>query len=187
MKGGNIMLELLKRRRSIRLFEDKKVQADMIDGLVKAALLAPTSKNNRPWEFIVVEDHAMLEKLAESKPHGATFLKNAPLGIIVLADPAKSDVWVEDTSIATILVQMAAEAMGLGSCWIQIRERQHNDEMSAEAYIQKLMNIPSNIKVEAIIAIGHPRETKNPIGDEELQFDKVYREQYGKAYKQSPK
>lgn len=165
------------------MFEDRKVQGDMIDGLVKSALLAPTSKNNRPWKFIVVEDQAILEKLAEAKPHGATFLKNAPLGIVVLADPAKSDVWVEDTSIATILVQMAAEAMGLGSCWIQIRERQHSNEMSAEEYIQKLMDIPSSIKVEAIIAIGHPKETKKPISDEELQFEKVYRDQYGKFYK----
>lgn len=177
------MLELLKRRRSIRFYEDKKVEQDKIDALVMAALLSPTSKNRRPWEFIVVEDKEQLEKLAESKANGSSFLKNAPLAIVVLADPEKSDVWVEDTSIATILVQMAAEAMGLGSCWVQIRERQHNEAMSAEVYVQNLMKIPQSKRVEAIISIGYPNEVKKPIDQESLQYEKVHQNSYGVAFK----
>lgn len=177
------MLDLLKKRRSTRKFKETKIPGDIIDKLIKAALLSPSSRSIRPWEFIVVTDKIMLEKLAGSKEHSSSFLKHAPLAIIVMADETKSDVWVEDTSIASIIIQLTAETMGLGSCWIQIRNRMHNSTLTAEKYIKELLAIPDNYKIESIIALGYPDENKPPYSEEELKYDVVHMDKYGSQYK----
>src|SRR5689334_18493035 len=111
------MIELVRKRRSIRSYTKEPVENDKLKLLVETLLRAPSSRNINPWEFIVVDDREMLQKLATAKEHESTFLKGAALGIVVCADSTKSDVWVEDCSIASILVQMVAESLGLGSCW----------------------------------------------------------------------
>ncbi|MDK2799866.1 MAG: hypothetical protein PWP27_1077 [Clostridiales bacterium] len=173
------MLEILKKRRSIRKFKEVSVEKEKIEALIQAALLSPTSRNLYPWEFIIVTDKSLLQKLALSKEHGSTFLKDAPLGIVVLADPDKSDVWIEDTSIASILIQVTAESLGLGSCWIQIRQRQHNESQTSEEYVREVLNIPQNMKIESIIAVGYPDEQRPAHTEEELLYNKVYINQYG--------
>ena len=175
-----MFLSLIRNRRSIRRYEQRPVEDEKLKILVEAVLRSPSSMGNNPWEFIVVTDPSVIEKLSSSKPHGATFLKSAPLCIVVCADPGKSTVWIEDASIASIFLHLAAESIGLGSCWIQIRDRMHNEDISAEAYISELLEIPQNIKVEAIIAIGHPAEKKTPHGKATLQYEKVFKEAYGK-------
>ncbi|WP_457576962.1 nitroreductase family protein, partial [Desulfomarina sp.] len=89
-----MFLELLKKRRSIRRFQEKPVEKEKIDMLMEAALRSPSSRSLNPWEFVVVTDRSLLEELATSKPHGGSFIKNAPLAIVVCGDPGKSDVWV---------------------------------------------------------------------------------------------
>jgi nitroreductase len=174
---------LIQQRRSIRKFSDRRLEDEKIDALMEAALLSPSSMGTNPWEFIVVTKRELLEKLSTAKPHGATFLKNAALGIAVCADPAKSTVWVEDAAIASIYIHLAAESLGLGSCWIQIRERMHDQSKSSEAYISELLSIPKNMKVESIVAVGYPGEKKAPHGKEGLQYQKVHRESYGMPYR----
>ena len=85
----------------------------------------------------------------------------------------KSYVWVEDCSIASILVQIVALSLGIGSCWIQIRNRMHNKETTSEKYVQRLLGIPEYVKVESIISIGYPAEEKAGIPKEKLQYNKV--------------
>ena len=177
-----MFLPLIQKRRSIRKFQNKPVETEKLDMLMEAALRAPSSMGNNPWEFIVVREQDMLQKLSKAKPHGATFLRNSPLGIIVCADPGKSSVWVEDASIASIFIHLAAESIGLGSCWIQIRERMHSETKTAEAYISELLGLPANMKVEAIIAAGYPDEKKQPHEKENLEYHKVHVDVYGKAY-----
>lgn len=169
-----MFFELIKKRRSQRNFRSEKIEKEKIESLVEAALRAPSSRGLNPWRFIVIDDPDMLEKLSASKPHGASFLKNAPLGIVVCASEEESDVWVEDTSIASIFIHLAAEALDLGSCWIQIRKRAHNRDMSAETYIRNLLNIPETIKVESIMAIGYPDHGKPPHPKASLQTEKVF-------------
>lgn len=175
-----MFISLIKKRRSIRRFLTKQVEQEKIDILMEAALRAPSSMGSNPWEFIVIRDRARLEKLSRAKPHGAGFLKNAPLGIIVCADPGKSNVWIEDASIASIFILLAAESIGLGGCWIQIRDRMHDDTKSSEAYISELLDIPEGMEVETIMAVGYPDEKKAPHGKEELQYEKVNYDAYGK-------
>jgi nitroreductase len=174
-----MFIELIRKRRSTRRFKEDQIEAEKIEMLTEAALRAPSSRGFNPWQFVFVSDRELLKKLSRAKPHGSTFMTNAQLGVVVCADPEKSDVWVEDASIATIFIQLAVESLDLGSCWIQIRKRMHNDTQSAEAYIAQLLNIPSSLKVESMIAIGYPDEKKRPHTREELQDEKVYFNQYG--------
>lgn len=167
------MIDLLRERRSIRKYTEKSIEADKIELLKEAALRSPTSKNNKPCEFIFVTDKNLIHSLSESKPHGAAFLKNAPLAVVVCADETKSDVWVEDCSIASVLLQLTAQSLDLGSCWVQIRRRPHTDVQSAEEYIQDLLNLPAHIKVASIIAIGYPEQKRTPISFDELEFGKI--------------
>ncbi|MCK8827378.1 nitroreductase family protein [Natroniella acetigena] len=171
-------VELLKNRRSIRKFKDLKVEEEKIDQLIKSALLAPTSRNNRPWEFIIVQQQETLTKLSEAKEHGSAFLKGAPLAVVVLADPAASDVWIEDASIASVILQLTAERLDLGSCWVQIRKRRHKSHQNSEQYVRELLHIPDQKRVESIIGIGYPAESKPPYTEEELDYNKVFTEKY---------
>ena len=104
------------------------------------------------------------------------------MGIVVCADSARSDVWVEDCSIAAILVQMTALDLGLGSCWIQIRNRDHTEKVSAEQYVRGLLGLPQHIKVECMVSIGYPDEIKKPIAASELDYDKVKHNHYSRLY-----
>jgi nitroreductase len=125
-----------------------------------------------------VTNGVLLNQLSRSKIHGSEFLKNAPLGIVVCGDPEKSDVWVEDCSIAAILVQIVAESLQLGSCWIQIRNRMHSDSVSAESYVRKVLDIPAQLKVESLIAIGYPDEEKVPHDRNSLDFSLISYDYY---------
>ncbi|MBN1103811.1 MAG: nitroreductase family protein [Deltaproteobacteria bacterium] len=175
-----MFLSLIEKRRSIRRFQGRRVEPEKVDMLIEAALRSPSSLGNNPWEFVVVDDADLLEKLSRAKQHGSSFLKNAPLGIVVCADPGKSSVWVEDASIASIFILLAAESIGLGGCWIQIRERIYDGSKTSEAYISELLGIPEGIKVEAIMAVGYPAETKAPHPREDLLFQRVYLGSHGK-------
>jgi len=176
-------ISIIQKRRSIRKFVKKSVEGEKIDMLIEAALRSPSSRGFNPWEFIVVTEQKLLKKLSKAKPGGSEFLHNAPLGIVVCGNPEKSDTWIEDTSIASIFFLIAAESIGLGGCWIQIRDRMHSDTTISEAYIQELLRIPEKIRIESIIALGYADEKKSPHTKEELQHEKVYFRLFGETYK----
>ena len=180
-----MFMSLIQKRRSIRKFLAKPVEDEKIDLLIEAALRSPSSRGYNPWEFVVVTERDLLDKLSNSKLHGSQFLKNAPLGIVICADPDKCDVWIEDCSIASTFIFLAAESIGLRSCWIQIRERMHNESMSSEAYVMDVLDITPKLKVESIIALGYPDETKPFHKKEDLQYEKVHNNHYGSFYKAS--
>ncbi|HXK51937.1 MAG TPA: nitroreductase family protein [Caldisericia bacterium] len=167
------MLELLLQRRSIRHYQEKRIEKEKIETIQKCVLLSPSSRNRRPWEFFFVTDPSLIENLSISKPHGSSFLREAPLAIVVVGLPEVSDAWIEDCSITSIIAQLAAEGIGLSSCWIQIREREHNDNQSAAQYIQTLLEISDDKEIEAIIAVGYSAEEKDPYTEEELDFQKI--------------
>ncbi len=176
------MIELLRTRRSIRKYTQKPVDKKSVEVLIEALLRAPTSRNSKSCEFVIVDDRELLSKLSKTRESGSQHLQGAALGVVVCADSGKSDVWVEDCSIASILVQMTAHSLGLGSCWIQIRNRNHTDAMTAEHYIQGLLGLPGHIKVESIISIGHPDETKEPIKKDALEYTRARHNQYSQHY-----
>ena len=177
-----MFFELIEKRRSIRKFTDEQIDSEKIDRLKEAALRAPSYRGLNPWEFVFITERELLKDLARAKPHGASFISNAALGIVICADPARSDVWVEDASIATIYLHLAAEALELGSCWIQIRKRMHSENTTAEAFIAQALDLPSHLSVEAMVAIGHPAEKKSPHDRGTLQMEKVFLNRYGNPF-----
>ncbi len=174
-----MLIDLLRKRRSIRRFQDTPVSKEHRDLLIEAALRSPSSRDINPWEFIVVEDRACIEQLALAKPHGSGFLKGAPLAIAVCADTTKSDVWVEDASIAALILHLMAEDLGLGSCWAQIRKRSHEDGRSSSDYIAEILGLPKQMQVLAVIGIGHPVEQIKGHTAEKLLHSHVSFEQFG--------
>ena len=176
-----MLIDLLRSRRSIRKFTDKPVEKEKVDILLETMLRAPSSRSLNPLEFVVVENSRTIEALSRSKPHGSTFMNGAALAIVVCADPGISDVWVEDASIASILLHLAAHDLGLGSCWVQIRKREHDSDTGAGQFIKTLLEISDEIEIEAIIAIGYPAEKKPGRGRDTLLFDRVSYEKYGQA------
>jgi nitroreductase len=174
-----MFIDLIRKRRSIRRFKEQEVEYKKIELLIEAALRSPSSRSLNPWEFIVVTDKELLEKLSRAKEHGSAFLKNAPLGIVICADPERCDVWIEDCSIASIIIQLTAHDLGLGSCWIQIRKRMHDGKKTAEQFVKEVLDIPEKMVVESIIAIGYPAEEKPPHPKSSLQYKKIHLERHG--------
>ncbi|NLC54092.1 MAG: NAD(P)H-dependent dehydrogenase/reductase [Firmicutes bacterium] len=173
--------QLIAGRRSIRKYKSDPVEPEKVAKILEAALRAPSSRNIKPWEFIVVTEPGLIAKLAQARKHNA-FLKEAPLAIVVCADPEKCDVWVEDAAIAATFISLAATALGLGHCWLQIRRRDHSAEQTAEEYVRAVLQIPSHLKVEAIMAIGYPAEEKAGHPRAGLAFDKLHQNIYGQRF-----
>ena len=176
-----MFLDLLRKRRSIRQYEAKPIAAEVIDLLVESMLRSPSSRSLNPWYFVVVTEPDIINELSGAKPHGATFLKNAPLAIVVCADPSISDVWVEDCSIAALNIHLAATDLDLGSCWIQIRERKHDESLSSEDYVKRALDLKDGMRVEAIVAIGYPKEEKQGQPQSSLLSERVSYEKYGQT------
>lgn len=167
------MLEILRKRRSVRQFTDRAVDQSKLDCLVEAALRAPSSRGRNPWRFIFVTDQALIAKLSLAKEHGSAFLRNAPLAVVVAADTTVSDVWIEDCSIAAIVLQLTAEHLGLGSCWAQVRLRPHDKLRSAEDYVKDQLGLPAHYAVECILGIGEAAEAHAGHPADTLEYSNI--------------
>ena len=165
---------LAQRRRSHRMFTDQEIDADDVRLILRAALMAPSSRGRRAWQFVVVDDKMDLEKLSDAKDAGASFIKDAPLAIVVLGDPLQNDCWVEDGAIAAVSMQYQAEDLGLGSCWVQMRGRGLTDGTTADTVVRGVLDIPENLYVLCVIAIGHKAAALNPQDEERLKWENVH-------------
>lgn len=168
------MLELLINRKSIRKYKNQTVDQETINKIIKGALTSPSGRNIKPWQLIVVTDKEILNRLGEARGGVTAPIKNSPLGFLVLADPELTDLWIEDTSIIATVIQLTAQSLGLGSCWLQVRERLSPENKDVEKYVKNLLNIPEKYRVECMISIGYPDEEKAPHKEEQLDYDKVH-------------
>ncbi|MBR2237099.1 MAG: nitroreductase family protein [Prevotella sp.] len=165
---------LAQMRRSHRKFTDQEIDAEDVKLILRAALMAPTSKGMRAWQFVVVDDKTDLEKLSDAKDMGGQFIKGAPLAVVVLGDPMQNDCWVEDGSIAAISMQYQAEDLGLGSCWVQMRGRGLSDGTTADTVIRGILDIPENFSVLCVVAFGHKADERKPQNEEKLKWENVH-------------
>ena len=166
--------DMLFTRHSIRKYTDEPIDVEHVKLLLEAALLAPSGKSVRPWEFVVVEDKEVLAKMSECRPFGSGPVAKCKLAIVVCGDPGKTDVWVEDCTIAATYIQLQAEALGLGSCWIQMRGRFDKDNNDSADLIRELLDIPGEQQVECIIVLGHKDEVRRPVDPDKLLWEKVH-------------
>ena len=169
--------DLVKNRRSIRKYQPQAVEAAKIKRITAAALMSPAGKRLNPWEFVVVEDRDILRRMAACRTYGSQLLENSPLGIVVCADKEKSDTWLLDCAIASIIMQLEAADLGLGSCWVQVYGREKDEQQTAEEYVRSLLDIPDHYAVLNIISIGYKDEDRRPYDEEKLSYEKVH---YGK-------
>jgi len=174
----NNITDLIFQRRSIRKFTNEKISDADIKELQRAAIAAPTSKNCKSWEFVFVSNPDTIKALSESKDAGAQFLEGATLAIVVMGNTEKTDVWIEDASIAASYLQLQAEALGLGSCWAQIRERGFSDGRKASDIVKNILNAPANLEVECIIGVGHKDQQRSSYSDERLPWEQIHMEKF---------
>ncbi|MBB5336076.1 nitroreductase family protein [Pectinatus brassicae] len=145
-------------RTSVRTYKEEKIEKDKLTLLLKAAMAAPSAGNQQPWEFCVVTNVHLLEKLSQSSPY-AGCVKNAPAAIIAcynknrLNMPECADI---DMSAAVENILLAAEAIELGAVWLGIAPlRERMDK------VNKILSLPKELETFAIIPIGYP-QNKQP-------------------------
>ena len=169
---------LLATRRSTRKFTDAKLTEEQKKTILMAALISPTAKNNRGWEFVTVDDPMLLEKLSKSRAAGSDFLAEAVFAVVVLGNPAKSDCWIEDCSIAAINIQLQAEDLGLGSCWCHMRGRSNAEGVTTKETISKLLNVPESYEPLCIVGIGYKDIERKPYEDDKIEWGKVHHNRF---------
>ncbi|MDR0683352.1 MAG: nitroreductase family protein [Dysgonamonadaceae bacterium] len=174
----NNFTDLVTNRRSIRQYTGESLLPSEVEQIMKATLMSPSSKNSRSWEFVLIENKEMLKKLSICKSSGAIFIENCALAIAVLTDPLKTEAYVEDSAIAATYIQLQAEDLGLGTCWVQISGRETETGYDSEQYVKDLLEIPLQLHVGCIIAIGRKAKVGKPHSEEKLQWEKLHIEKY---------
>ncbi len=142
-------LKFLKIRRSIRVYQNKKIPKEQLEKIVDAARFAPTARNIQPWEFVVITDKNKLIELANLAPNGK-FMAQADACIAVFS--VDTHYFLEDGSAATCNILLAATALGIGSCWIAGDKKPYCQQVNA------LLNAPVGMKLISLIALGYPQE-----------------------------
>jgi nitroreductase len=168
---------LIIERRSTRRFTEKPISPEEVRKILQSALLAPTSKNCKSWEFVAIDDKDLLRQLSVCKDSGSAFLEGCTLAIVIMADRTKTDAWIEDASIAAIFIQLQAEDLGLGSCWCHIRNR-FTADMESEQYVRELLDIPGRFGILCIIGIGHRDQERKPNDLSKLTWEKIHTEKF---------
>ena len=166
-------MDVLLKRRSSRKFSDEKITKDELDKILKAGLLAPSSMNRKPVNFLVVERKETLSQLAKSKDHGAELIAGADKAIVVIADTMVADTWCEDSSIALTYLHLAATDLGIGSCWVQIHLRE-KDGVDAEEIVRDIVKIDSHYRIVGIMALGHSDDIPEPHTIDDIDKGKIH-------------
>lgn len=172
------ILSAIEKRRSIRLYTGETIPEESLAKILQVGLLAPSSRNLRPWQFIVVRDKEALAKMAKCRPVGPQMLAGADAAIVVLGNTDDSDVWVEDCSIALTLMHLTADSLGVGSCWIQGRLRPSPDGRMAEDYLRDILGFPENYSLLAILSLGMPAQHPEPKLAANVEMEKVHCEKW---------
>ena len=170
------LLEIMRNRRSVRTYTGESVSEEQLTSILQAGMLSASGKAIRPWELIVIKNKETLKAMAECRVAGSKMLASADCAIVVLGDEEKSDVWVEDCSVAMTNMHLMADSLGVGSCWIQGRLREAPGERTTEEYLRELLKFPENLRLEAILSLGMPKNHPEAYELEKLPMEKIHRE-----------
>lgn len=158
------VLDNIAARTSVRAYTSEPVPDEMVETLLRAAMAAPSAMNRQPWEFVVVNDRAVLDTLAGQLRY-AKMLVQAPLAIVVCAETmithrdgsqSENGLWEHDASAATQNILLAAKALGLGAVWTAASDPERS------AVVKEALNIPGTIMPLCVIPIGFPAEDPEP-------------------------
>ncbi len=162
-------LEAIRTRRSIRQYTDEAVPQETVKALLRAAMSAPSAGNGQPWQFVVVDDRAMLDQIPSVSPYAA-MCKHAKLAILVCGDTTKEKYlgfWVQDCSAAIMCMLLAAHEMGLGAVWTGAHPMPDR-----VAGLKRLLGLPESVIPLGLVVIGHPAKTVPP--QDRFQEERVH-------------
>jgi nitroreductase len=148
-------IEAIHTRRSIREYQDKPIPDQLVTAMLKAAMASPSARNQQPWQFIVIEDPKLREKIPSICPY-AQMIVNAPLAILVCGDlkiETAQGYWVIDCAAATQNLLLAAHALGLGAVWTGVYPREERMDGLTE-----LFALPEYILPHSLVVIGYPAQ-----------------------------
>lgn len=169
------MLNLIRKRRTIRKFTDEDVSEEQVEALLEIAMCAPNRLDSQPWHFVVIRDKKLQNQMADLlRVH--PYLEQAPVVIAVCGLPQKSATWIMDVSAATENMLLAATALGLGAAWVGAPDTVMWD-LCEEALCDALA-IPLDVRIPALVAVGHPAQERPPHGKHD-RFDRT-KVHYGK-------
>ncbi len=166
-------LDLIKARRSIRQYTTAPVSPEQIQALLEAAMAAPSGRNLRAWEFVVVTDRATRERLARTHEFSG-MAASAPVVFVVCGRERESRHWISDCSAATENLLLEATSLGLGGVWVglyPVPER--------EQYVREVLGLPAELRPLCMVPIGQPAESKPP--RTQFEPDRVHFERYGRG------
>lgn len=172
------ILKTILARRSVRQYTDEPIPEEKLKAILYAGLAAASSKNRRPWEFVLVQDRAMLDRLCGCRPGAGNLLGKCSAAVVICADAEAVDVWVEDCASAMTQMHLAADALGVGSCWLQVRLRKAEDGRDTADVVRQALGIPAKYGVMAILALGMPASHPAPHTVDELLLEKIHREHF---------
>ena len=174
------LLEMLKHRRSVREYTGEPIPKEYLEQILAAGLLSPSGRSRKPWELVTVQNRDTLKELIQCREGAANMLEKAGCAILVFADPEKTDVWTEDCSIVMSNMHLMADSLGLGSCWIQGRLRTARNGMTTEEFCRKLLHVPEQYRLEAILSVGVSKKRPESYSLEEIETAKVHDEMWEK-------
>ncbi|MBQ3376324.1 MAG: nitroreductase family protein [Erysipelotrichaceae bacterium] len=159
-------------RTSVRQYTDEKVTDEQIEKLLKAAMAAPSAMNRQPWEFIVVQDPEMLQKLGSVTPY-STPVARSNCTIVTLADTGNStsNIYLHDLGAACENILLEAVHLGLGTVWMAVTPSKEREQA-----VRELLNIPENIVPFSMIAVGYPAGEVKP--KDKFKLEKIHYEKY---------
>ncbi len=150
---------LIASRRSIRKFEPTAVPEEVVNRLVEATLTAPSSRNSRSTHLMIIDQAETIARMAEMRDYGSSFMKNAPLVILVMGDTTVTDKWLVNASISATMLQLACVDEGLGSCWVHVDGslcfKDNPDGPTADEFLRKMLPIPDRMNILCAVAIGY--------------------------------
>ncbi len=153
----NQTIETILNRHSVRKYTGKEISPEVIETLLRAGMAAPSSRDRRPWHFVVISDKTLLQTLGD-KLKNASMLKEANKAIMVCGDVELSDnCWFLDCSAASQNILLAAASMNIGAVWTAVFPY---EDRAAE--VNALLHLPGNIKALSIIPLGYPAEEGAP-------------------------
>lgn len=154
--------EVIKRRHSVRRYTDKSISQEDINTIITVAESAPSSKNTRSSAFMIIEDPDTILALSQMRESGSGPLKHAKAAIVVMGDETKTDLWVDNCAISATMIQLAATALGIGSCWIHVNGRKRSKDPEnpalAEDYVRELLGIKDNMRINCVMSLGYEAE-----------------------------
>jgi len=165
-----ILKEILNRR-SIRKYKPNPIPQEYIIDIIKAGQFAPTARDNRAVEFVVINDQEMKEKIFGIV--GQDFMKEAQVLIVPATDGEKTNCPVQDLSAASENMFLQATALGLGTVWKALKA-----EFDEEAKIKEMLGIPERYRVINIIPVGFPVENPGPYSDKDFSLEKIHEEKW---------